>query len=183
MIQVKPGDTWPEDCPPGEFAVISILLDDGWGTPTILAFQRSIAAADKEAYQQASVNFGLVTKESALLLVMQFCLANESVRVFNSGFDARESRILPIPLEKYVVDGKFTIELVVIESSSSEVVAVRKLSLDAAFTDVFFSAVRDQLKSQNDPTPHYNYWFSGGLEDISPASIQRFEAQDRTDSC
>ena len=163
--------------------MISILLDDGWGTPTILAFQRSIAAADKEAYQQASVNFGLVTKESALLLVMQFCLANESVRVFNSGFDARESRILPIPLEKYVVDGKFTIELVVIESSSSEVVAVRKLSLDAAFTDVFFSAVRDQLKSQNDPTPHYNYWFSGGLEDISPSSIQRFEAQDRTDSC
>ena len=182
MIQVKPGDTWPEDCPPGEFAVISILLDDGWGTPTILAFQRSIAATDKEAYQQASVNFGLVTKESALLLVMQFCLANESVRMFNSGFDARESRILPIPLEKYVVDGKFTIELVVIESSSSEVVAVRKLSLDTAFTDVFFSAVRDQLKSQNDPTPHYNYWFSGGLEDISPASIQRFEAQDRTDS-
>jgi len=180
MIQVKPGDKWPEDCPPGEFAVVSILLDEGWGTPTILAFRRSMDATDKEVYQQATVNFGLLTEESAMLLVTQFCPANKSVRVFNSGFDARESRKLPVPLDKYVVEGKFTIDLIVIESSSSEVVAVRKLAVDTAFTDVFFTAVRDQLKSQHDPTPHYDYWFSGGLEEISQASIQRFEALDRS---
>ena len=180
MIQVKQGDAWPEGCPPGEYAVVPILLDEGWGPPTILAFRRSIDELDRKAYQQAGVKFGLYTKESALLLVVRFypASAGESVRVFNTGFDARESRQLPVPLDKYVVDGKFTIDLVVIESSSSEVVAVRKLSLDAAFTDVFFASVRDQLKSQHDPTSHYNDWFSGGIDEISQASIQQFDAQD-----
>ena len=101
--------------------------------------------------------------------------------MFNSGFDARESRQLPVPLDKYVADGKFKVDLVVIESSSSEVVAVRQLSLDAAFTDVFFTSVRDQLKSQHDPAPHYDDWFSGGIDEISQASIQQFGAQDRLD--
>ena len=179
MIQVKQGDAWPEGCPPGEYAVVPILLDEGWGPPTILAFRRSIDALDRKAYQQAGVKFGLYTKESALLLVVRFYPASAGESVFNTGFDARESRQLPVPLDKYVVDGKFTVDLLVIESSSSEVVAVRKLSLDTAFTDVFFASVRDQLKSKHDPTPHYDDWFSGGIDEISQASIQQFEAQDR----
>lgn len=183
MIQVEQGDAWPEGCPPGEYAVVPILLDEGWGQPTILAFRRNIDVLDRKAYQQASVKFGLYTLDSALLLLTRFypASADESVRVFNTGFDARESRQLPVPLDKYVVDGKFAVDLVVIESSSSEVVAVRKLSLDAAFTDVFFAAVRNQLKSQHDPTPHYDHWFSGGIDEISQASIQLFDAQDRVD--
>ena len=118
-----------------------------------------------------------------MLLVTRFhpASADESVRVFNTGFDARESRQLPVPLDKYVVDGKFTVDLVVVDSSSSEVVAVRKLSLVDTFADVFFAAVRDQLKSQHDPGPHYDDWFSGGIDKISQAGIQQFEAQDRLD--
>jgi len=30
MIQAKQGDAWPEGCPPGEYAVVPVLLDEAY---------------------------------------------------------------------------------------------------------------------------------------------------------